>query len=88
MSMEKEDRSAAIRGLMGAGLSREDANTVVDISLHAIDESQRAMTRVCDTAPQHLRLHVAGNAMVQIAENMIAGLAAMRAMGIKIRETN
>jgi hypothetical protein len=63
---------------MATGVSRSDANIMVDLIQHAANEAMHAITRVADTAPPHLRasimisatigVHTMGKAMVEAAE--------------------
>lgn len=84
--MTKQERAGIIRRLMAAGLSREDSNLIIDLSLHALSQAQNAMMRVCDSAPLHLRSHIAANAMIGMADSMVAGLALMQSSGVEFRD--
>jgi aspartate oxidase len=50
--MNDEARSKFIRDMMGAGMSRDNANQIIDLAIHAELSAMRAWERV---------IHVAGN---------------------------
>ena len=67
------DRPAAIRAFMGVGFSREDADTMVDLTAHGLTEAEQAIMRIVDTAPVQLRLMILAN----IAHGLAASMATL-----------
>ena len=51
--MKPEERDKLIADAMKAGLSRNDASVMVDISKHAFEQGVEAMMRILETIPSN-----------------------------------
>ena len=56
--------------MVKGGVKYDDAVIIADLAYHAIDEAQKAMTRVADTAPDHLRVQVLMTATLLMSNAM------------------
>lgn len=53
--VEVEAKARLASDMMRSGLTRDEANTVIDIAAHANGEAQRVMIRCIKAAPEHLQ---------------------------------
>ena len=67
-----------VRQLTKVGMPRADAQEVVDLAAHAVDEALTALDRVCDGAPdadtQLTALRIAAAWLAENTEGLIKGL--------------
>lgn len=56
----REGRNRFAKDLIDMGLSENDAYVIFDLAVHAKEEVFKAVTKVCDTAPEHLRTVIMG----------------------------
>jgi hypothetical protein len=71
---------------MGMGMSRADANIMVDLAVHATNEALAAIERVAATAPEAAYISVTANALLTIGQLGAAFIEAAPANGVKVHD--
>lgn len=68
--MDTDDRDGLVIGLMKTGVTRTEANIIIDMAGKAVDDSVEALTRVIASSPAHLQSDICNGALIMLTKRI------------------